>query len=57
MVFNRLNCAYQKKFADFSKKEFFLGTLFCSISVYFGIRGNSILSELEAPLYNYLILK
>lgn len=57
IIFNKLNILGFNRFADFSKKEFFVGFTFCFITVLFGLKASGIISFLEAPLYNYLMFK
>lgn len=57
IIFNSLNTLYCKNFSDFSKKEFFVGFLFCFITVFFGVKSYGIISFLEPTLYSYILFK
>ena len=57
IIFNKLNTMYHNSFADFSKKEFTIGAIFCAITVFFGIKGSYIISIFEFFLYNFLIYR
>jgi NADH:ubiquinone oxidoreductase subunit 4 (subunit M) len=57
VIFNVLKNTYFINFSDFSKKEFAVGFIFCFISVFFGIKANSIVSVLESSTYTFLMFK
>jgi NADH:ubiquinone oxidoreductase subunit 4 (subunit M) len=57
IVFNSLRSVYYSKFADFSKKEFTIASIFCFITIIFGLKGSYIISLMEAPLYTYILFK
>lgn len=57
IVFNRLNTSHFNIFADLSKKEFFISFLFCSLTIFFGIKPAGLISVLESSIYNYLMFK
>jgi len=57
VIFNVLKNTYFINFSDFSKKEFVVGFIFCFISVFFGIKANSIVSVLESSTYTFLMFK
>ena len=57
MCFNELRTQYFSKFADLSRKETTIAIIFCSITIFFGIKSLPILSMLEYTLYDYLNYK
>jgi hypothetical protein len=57
VVFNSLQYGNFINFADFSKKEFVVGYAFCFLTIFFGIKANSIIALLESPIYAFLMFK
>jgi hypothetical protein len=57
VVFNSLRYGNFINFADFSKKEFVVGYAFCFLTIFFGIKANSIIALLESPIYAFLMFK
>jgi proton-translocating NADH-quinone oxidoreductase chain M len=56
IIFNKLSDSL-KNFSDLSKKEFLLITLFCLITLYYGIKPSHLTSLLEQEVYNLLMFK
>jgi NADH-quinone oxidoreductase subunit M len=57
LVFNKLNIACFSVFQDLTKREFYIGAIFCILALILGIKPNTFLSLLDYSLYSIIEFK
>jgi proton-translocating NADH-quinone oxidoreductase chain M len=57
LVFGSLQVKYFNIFQDLSKREFYIGCIFCALAVLFGLKPTILLSLLDYPIYTFIQYK